>query len=1103
MKSKSRLHRRKSPHEKATRLRNERSTAKPLDSVTRRRYVEKPLRESESLFDRMLDGVYRSTHEGRFVEVNPAFVRMFGYSNKQEMLDITDIKKELYFAPEERGSHLLDTGHEEVEAYRMKRKDGSEIWVEDHGRYVHDKQGNIIYHEGILRDITERKQFEKRLLALNRHALQLNSAINREDIIEYTLDAMQLGLGFDFGDVLIVEDGFLKIEGSRGKEAIIPQLPLNGPGLVVLAANKKSIVRVSDTRKANAYVDRMGFDWREKPTMLSELAVPVIMDEKTVAVLNVESERLDAFKQEDEQLLETLASYVASAMNRLKHDEALIESVSLHRATLESTAEGILVVDMNGKVSAFNHSFAELWRIPANLLETRDDTKLLRFVVDQLEDPHRFLDRVKELYSKPEKESFDVLRFKDGREFERYSQPQRLGTRIVGRVWSFRDITERRRVEEKLRHSVELYQSLFDRMLDGMYRSTHEGRFVDVNAAFVKMFDYSNKQEMLDITDIKKELYFSPEERASHFLDTGKERVEVFKMRRKDGSEIWVEDHGHYVHDKQGNIIFHEGILRDVTERVRAEEALSQHARELEALQAIVLDITQRQELPKMLHAIVERAAILLRAPSGGLYTCDPEVQMVRCVVSYNTPRDYAGTSLKFGEGAAGTVAITGQPLILDDYRSWSARAGVFEEDQPFGALLSVPLIWEGRVTGVIHVLDKESRHFTQADLVLLTLFANHAAIALENARYSENLERMVAERTAKLVESQHQLQVMADSLPAFISYVDSQQRYIFNNKAYEEWFGQSPNEIVGRHVRDVLGEDGYERIHGHMDAALAGGGQSFEYELTLRSGTRHISATYIPDVGEQGQVKGVFVLGIDITERKRMEERLLRAERLAAIGETAAMIGHDLRNPLQAISTAIYVLRKELTPSTTEKTREMFEVIEDSVAYSDRIVRGLLEYSQELKLEPSETTPRLMVSDAVRQVEIPKNIVISDLTSDEPKIRVDTAKIRRIFVNLIEDAVDAMPNGGELTILSNRSDNSLIVKFTDTGPGIPENVLRDLWKPLVTTKPKGIGLGLAICKRIAEAHGGSITVESKVGEGTTFTLKLPILPSQEGAQRA
>jgi PAS domain S-box-containing protein len=150
----------------------------------------------------------------------------------------------------------------------------------------------------------------------------------------------------------------------------------------------------------------------------------------------------------------------------------------------------------------------------------------------------------------------------------------------------FDDITERKRGEENLRQSEERYRSLFDRMLDGVYLSTHEGRFVDVNHALVKMFGYSSKQEMLDITDIKKELYFSPEERGSHLLDTDQEDVKEYRMRRKDGSEIWVEDHGHYVHDEQGNIIYHEGILRDITERKRLEEELKQHSLHLQDLVA-------------------------------------------------------------------------------------------------------------------------------------------------------------------------------------------------------------------------------------------------------------------------------------------------------------------------------------------------------------------------------------------------------------------------------------------------------------------------------------------------------------------------------------
>jgi len=142
-----------------------------------------------------------------------------------------------------------------------------------------------------------------------------------------------------------------------------------------------------------------------------------------------------------------------------------------------------------------------------------------------------------------------------------------------GSLVVIRDITERQQVDEALRKSEERYRSLFNSMMDGIYRSTHAGKFVDVNPAMVKMFGYASKEEMLDV-DIKKDLYFAPEERGSHLLDTGQEEVDVYRMRRKDGSEIWVEDHGYYVHDEQGEILYHEGMLRDITTRKKAEEAL-------------------------------------------------------------------------------------------------------------------------------------------------------------------------------------------------------------------------------------------------------------------------------------------------------------------------------------------------------------------------------------------------------------------------------------------------------------------------------------------------------------------------------------------------
>lgn len=134
------------------------------------------------------------------------------------------------------------------------------------------------------------------------------------------------------------------------------------------------------------------------------------------------------------------------------------------------------------------------------------------------------------------------------------------------------ELTERKRTEQALRESEERYRTLFDGMLDGVYQSTHDGKFIDVNPAMVNMFGYDSRDEMLSI-DIKKDLYFSPEERNSLLLDIGQEKVDEFRMKRKDGSEIWVEDHGRYIHDENGNVIYHEGILRDITQRVYASEA--------------------------------------------------------------------------------------------------------------------------------------------------------------------------------------------------------------------------------------------------------------------------------------------------------------------------------------------------------------------------------------------------------------------------------------------------------------------------------------------------------------------------------------------------
>jgi len=236
------------------------------------------------------------------------------------------------------------------------------------------------------------------------------------------------------------------------------------------------------------------------------------------------------------------------------------------------------------------------------------------------------------------------------------------------------------------------------------------------------------------------------------------------------------------------------------------------------------------------------------------------------------------------------------------------------------------------------------------------------------------------------------------------------------------------------------------------------------------------------------------------LTEIENKTVKLQKSERFAAIGELATMVAHDLRNPLQGIANAVFYLKRKIG-SKNSKQQEMFELIEEDVKYSDKIVNDLLDYSGRIQLRQEETTPQSLMKVVLSTVEVPANIIVLDETRNEPTIKVDMLYMKRVFVNIIINAIEAMPMGGTLTLRSRALNGSVDFIFSDTGVGITKEDLGKLFTPLFTTKPKGMGFGLSICKRIIEEHQGKISVESTVGKRTTFTLTVPAKPKQEGGE--
>ncbi len=385
--------------------------------------------------------------------------------------------------------------------------------------------------------------------------------------------------------------------------------------------------------------------------------------------------------------------------------------------------------------------------------------------------------------------------------------------------------------------------------------------------------------------------------------------------------------------------------------------------------------------------------------------------------------------------------------------------------------------------------------------------------------------ERKRAEEALKASEEQFRRAIEESPIPVIMQAEDGQVLQI--SRTWTELTGYTIAEV--QTFDEWLTKavyDGADKIRDHMHELFKGNESSIGVEFTVRTRDGAIRcwsfSASSPGTLRDGR-RFIVGMAIDVTERNQTEEalrhaqaklkkraknlkqtvedrtkKLQDAEHLATIGQIAGMVGHDIRNPLQAIVSELYFARQAIAEAPEnvdmQGASESINTIQEQVDYISKIVSDLQDYARTLQPTLVEVNICQLIPEALKTVPIPQKIeVIAECEEPTLTLKLDPAFMRRILTNLATNAIQAMPNGGKLSIKACQKEAKATITIEDTGIGIPEEVKPKLFTLLFTTKAKGQGFGLAVVKRLVEAQGGTISLESKVGVGTKFIVKLPV----------
>ena len=377
-----------------------------------------------------------------------------------------------------------------------------------------------------------------------------------------------------------------------------------------------------------------------------------------------------------------------------------------------------------------------------------------------------------------------------------------------------------------------------------------------------------------------------------------------------------------------------------------------------------------------------------------------------------------------------------------------------------------------------------------------------------------EQLQKEIAkqkqtEQQPRVSEMLLKMAIKTSPLGIVVAHIDRDLKYTWIYKAHSDFKSE---DVLGKRDDEITKNEGTIRLRELKRRVIESGvGEQDIITFPVSDGPLIYKISAQPLFDDSGRLIGASTVSVDITEQiERMQnlstelqdaqEQLIREEKLIALGKLAGLLGHEIKTPMSVIKHSFEFLRIQLDRGADVKIRKHLNIVHEKLDTIDKTIDDILDFARTKDLHSIEIDPEKLVEDTLRDIPVPANIKIAhDFRSGLPHVTVDETQIQRAFHNIISNAIDAMDEGGTLTVSTNKQidDNAghefVTIAFQDTGEGISPDQVEKVFEPLFSTKVKGTGLGLVACENVIHAHGGSIEVSSEQGKGSTFVVRLPV----------